>query len=356
MPPFPGYLTVVYPEMLVTAVALAGLAWLARGGGARHAAFAGVLLAAGALFRETLLLAFPLYFLVLTPRARWRGFLPALVATLLLGVAPLSRDRAVHPNALYPSVLMEARRSPDPVGTFTGVLLQNVETNLRMVTEAAPFSSAEDATLLFLFALIVVAALGYRRLPPPARRFAAGTFLSLAVLTAAVLVLYVVRERGGVWGGVRAYMCWAPVLLLLVCGQVAALPRRARAAIAVAALAVFLGLDQWHLYRFYRYKRADLEDQDRNARYLEKYIGNEAPHRIVSRSFIYGYEHYPVEVVWSLPRDREELVALEKAIDYEYFSIHEKHPIRLHLVQNPRYLRVNKDDKGAEFIIWRRLY
>jgi hypothetical protein len=356
MPPFPGYLTVVYPEIVITFVLLAGLAWLARGGGTRHALAAGALLASGALFRETLLLAVPLYFVTLPPRAFWRGFVPGLAVTLLVGVAPFSRDRAVHPNALYPSVFMEAQRSADPVGTFTRVVLQNVRTNAQMVTEAAPWSSAEDATLVFLAVLIALPAVFWRRLPEPARRFAAGTWASLAVLLAAVLVLYVVRERGGVWGGVRAFMCWAPVLLLLVCGGVAALPGRARVAVLVLAVGLFLGLDKWQIYRFYRYKRADLEDQDRNARYLEKYIGNEAPHRIVSRSFIYGYEHYPVEVVWSLPRDREELTALENAVDYEYFAIHEKHPIRLYLIQNPRYLRVNKDDKGAEFILWRRLY
>ena len=46
------------------------------------------------------------------------------------------------------------------------------------------------------------------------RRLAAATFVSLGLLAVAVVSLYVVRERGGVWGGVRALMPWCPVLLV----------------------------------------------------------------------------------------------------------------------------------------------
>ena len=91
---------------------------------------------------------------------------------------------------------------------------------------------------------------------------------------------------------------------------------------------------------------------DRFARYVDRY----GPARIASRSFTYGLSHWPVEVIWSLPADYDELTRLEKAIGYDFLIIHEKHPIRLYLVGNPRYLRINKDDKGAEFLIWRRLY
>jgi hypothetical protein len=30
-------------------------------------------------------------------------------------------------------------------------------------------------------------------------------------------------------------------------------------------------------------------------------------------------------------------------------------PLRLHLIRNPRYVRVNKADRGAELLIFRRL-
>ena len=63
-----------------------------------------------------------------------------------------------------------------------------------------------------------------------------------------------------------------------------------------------------------------------------------------------------MEVIWSLPRDGAELAALNQAIPYEFLAIHEKSDLRRFLVDNPRYVRVNRDDRGAEFLIWRRLY
>jgi hypothetical protein len=362
MPPFPGYLTVAYPELVVTFVFLAGLAWLVRvdgageGGSGHHAVVAGVLFALGGLFRETLWLAFPLYALALPQARLWRRFLPAALVTFLVVIMPLGRHRAIHPNALYPGVLMEARRAPEPVRYVVDVLVRNVSTNVRLAFEAAPGSRVEDAVLAFLAALVVLSFLAWRSLPASSRVWLKGLWLSLGALTAAVFVLYVVRERGGVWGGVRAYMTWAPILLVMAVAALARVRVPWRGAALVLAVGVFLFLDQWQLYWFGRYKASDLEDQERNAAYLARYIEADHPRRIVSRSFVYGFRHYPMEVVWGVPWDIAELEALEKVVDFEYLSIHEKHPLRLYLIQNPRYLRVNKDDKGAEFLIWRRLY
>jgi hypothetical protein len=61
LPPFAVDYSVVYPEIVVSFVFLAGIAWLVRGRVTLHAAVAGVLFALGALFRETLLAAFPVY-------------------------------------------------------------------------------------------------------------------------------------------------------------------------------------------------------------------------------------------------------------------------------------------------------
>jgi hypothetical protein len=356
LPPFPGYVAVAYSEIVVTLAFLAGIAWLARDGGGVHAAAAGVLFVLGGVFRETLWIALPVYFLRLPRRWFWRAFLPAAALTFAAVIVPLSRDRAIHPNALYPGVLMEAQRSADPIRTFITVLVSNVGTNVRLALESAPFSRAEDGVLLFLAALAAASLLAWGVLSKEARAWAVGVWLSLAFLTVAVFVLYVVRERGGVWGGVRAYMTWAPLLLLLVVTRAAAWRPAVRWPVLGLALLLFIGLDRWQIYWFGRYKGSDYEDQDRNARYLERYIAAAHPHRIVSRSFVYGHRHYPIEVVWGLPQDADELAKLEQAIDYEFLSIHEKHALRPHLVQNPRYERVNKDDRGAEFLIWRRVY
>ena len=128
-------------------------------------------------------------------------------------------------------------------------------------------------------------------------------------------------------------------------------------AAALAAVAAgSIGLDLWQVRFFNRYKSTDLEDQARAAAYLSKYLAPYQPHRIAARSFLYGLEHYPVEVIWSLPRDGRELAALNEKISYEFLAVHEKSPLRAVLVDNPRYVRINREDRGAEFLIWRRLY
>src|SRR6266851_1047501 len=357
LPPFPGYLFVAYPEIVVSFVFLAGLAVLVHARGWAGAAAAGALFGAGALFRETLLLALPLYLVRVPPRTRWRAFAPAAAATFVLVVVPFARDRAVHPNALYPSVLEEARASAHPFSALVQALTANTATNLRDIARMDPDTSAEDAVLALVVLLALTAALGARRLGPESRRLAGATLVSLALLTAAVLTLYVVRERGGVWGGVRAYMAWMPLLVIFATPLLFA-PRR-RAVTLVLALVVAAGalaLDRWQVRFFNRYKGSDLEDQARNATYLSRYLDAYHPHRIVARSFLYGFQHYPVEVIWSLPRDGRELAALNQAISYEFLAIHEKSPLLGVLRDNPRFLRVNREDRGAELLIWRRLY
>jgi hypothetical protein len=357
LPPFPGYLHIVYPEILVAFAQLAALTWLVHARGIAGAIVAGVLYAGGALVRETLLVSLPVFFVRLPRRDFWRGFAPAAVATLLLVVAPLSRDRAVHPNALYPSVLEEARRSDAPLRTLATTVWRNVETNVRLGGAASPRTNPEDAVLLLMVALAAAALVARWRRPPESRRLTDATLLSLALLLAAVLALYVVRERGGVWGGVRAFMPWTPVLLVLAMPLVFA-ARRAVVAIALCAAmaAGFLALDRWQCYFFYRYKYADHEDQDRAATYMSKYLDPYRPTRVAARAFLYGLTHYPVEVVWSLPRDGPELKALNDAVPYDFLVIHEKSPLRFTLIDNPRFLRMNKDDRGAEFLVFRRLY
>ncbi|HET7747044.1 MAG TPA: hypothetical protein VFM29_07060, partial [Vicinamibacteria bacterium] len=304
LPPFAGYLGVVYPEHVVALAFLAAVAVTLHAETGRMAALAGVLFALGAVFRESLLAGFPIALAALPRPLLLRRWLPAAAATLLLVVAPLSRERAVHPNALYPSVSEEARASDAPVGTVLAAVGRNVATNARLTAAADPATRAEDAVLLFLLALAVAAAASAAfRLPPPARRLAWATLASLAVLTAAVLTLYVVRERGGVWGGVRAYMPWAPLLLVLATPLLFAWRRRAVALVLAAAAGfAFTRLDEWQVRFFNRYKATDHEDQLRNERYLSAQLDRFRPTRILSRSFLYGHTHYPVEVIWSLPR------------------------------------------------------
>jgi hypothetical protein len=356
VPPWPGYLFVAYPEIVVGFVFLAGLAWLLRSGGWAHAAVAGGLWAAGALFRESLLLALPMYLVRLPRRLALRAFAPAAGLTLLL-LVPLGAHRAVHPNALFPSALEEARRSAEPFATLAGTVRRNIELNLQLTAAADPRQSPEDAVLLLMAALAILAAAALPSLPARSRVFGAAALASLAALAVALVLFYVVRERGGVWGGVRAAMPWAPLLVVLATPLAFRLPHRAATlGLLLAVGAGFCAVDRSQIRFLNHYKAANLEDQDRHATYMARYLDRFQPQRVVARNFVYAFRRYPVEVVWSLPRDMAELRALENALPFEFLVIHENSPLRLGLIDNPRYLRVNKEDRGAELLIWRRLY
>jgi hypothetical protein len=355
-PPWPGYLFVAYPEIVVAFVFLAGLAWLLRGGGAPHAAVAGALWALGALFRESLLIALPMYLVRLPRRLALRAFAPAAALTLL-ALVPLAAHRAVHPNALFPSLLEDARRSADPAGTLAGALRRNVALNLHLAAAADPLRNPEDTVLLVTVVLALLAAAALPLLPRRGRTFGIAALVSLAALGAAVLFFYVVRERGGVWGGVRAALPWVPLLVVLAVPLAfRARPRPLALGLLLAAGLAFAAIDRQQVRFLNHYKAANLEDQTRYARYIADYVERYHPQRIVARVFVYAFWHYPVELIWSPPRDMAELHALESALPFDFLVIHETSPLRLGLIGNPRYLRVNKDDRGAELLIWRRLY
>jgi len=356
LPPFPAYLFVAYPEIAITFVLLGGILWVLWGDGSLRAVISGVLFGASPLFRETLLLALPI-FVARMKKRELLFFLPATLTTLALVVYPLSRGRALHPNAIYPSVLEQAQHSGSPFPTLLGALLRNAADNFRLVKEANPWRNPEDMALAFFALLTLAAVFSLHLLPAPSRRLAIAIFVSLALLGGATLALYVVRERGGVWGGVRVCMAWAPLLLVLAT-PVLFRPKGPwlRACVLSATFAGFLALDFEQTYFVFRYKQSDHEDQERNAGALSRYIDRYHPQRIVSRSFTYGLSHYPVEVVWSLPADQQELKALESRLPFDFLVLHERSPLRSAVVQNPRYLRLNADERAPEFLIYRRIF
>ncbi|MEO5761775.1 MAG: hypothetical protein ABIR28_05615 [Vicinamibacteria bacterium] len=119
LPPYPGYLAVVYPEH-VTAAALLALVAAAAWVEGRVATFIlGFLMGVSLLFRETLLFAGPLFAGLLGLRRTLRFFVPGFLLALLTVLPPLSTHRAVHPNALYPSAVIAALESSDHVGRLT---------------------------------------------------------------------------------------------------------------------------------------------------------------------------------------------------------------------------------------------
>ncbi len=355
LPPYPGYLAIAYPEHL-TAAALMMLVTAGVWVESRLATFLlGFLLGVSLLFRETLLFATPLLAGLLGIRRTTRFFLPGLLLSLVTILPPLSENRAIHPNALYPSVISEALKRPEPIMSLTATLVENARTNLDLLLTSNPRERAEDAVLLFLLGVGLLALLASFRLEARVRSFVRATLLSTVLLFAAMVVIYVVRERGGVWGGVRALMPMAPLLLIGLCGIRTG---RVQTGVLLAALiSTSLFLDSWQIAFFNRYKGTNLEDQDRAATFIEERTRRFAPRRVVGgRYFQYGFRNFPVEVVWSGAHDMGSLNRLYAKFPFDFVVIHRRSSMRFDLRKDLRYEWLNAEEgQAAEYQIYRRV-
>jgi hypothetical protein len=353
-PPFPGYLAIVFPEHVTWTALIATLALAARVTSPAATALAGALAGLSWLYRETLLFALPVFVALLGARRAARQFLPGLAAALILVVAPLARDRAVHPNALYPSAVTEALRSDAPVARLTETILANATWNLRLLFSSDP-SRAEDATLLFLLGVILAGALAHLRGATERATLVRAAALSTALLFVAMIFLYVVRERGGVWGGVRALM---PMVPLFVIGLVGAIRSRVLllAMLFVWTLVGFQIGDR-QIRAFNRDKQVAIEDQTRAADFIEERSRRFLPRRVVGgRYFLYGYRNFPVEVVWSGIHETADLDRVHRVAPFDLVVLHRRSPIRFDLRKDPRYEWVNRDEgQPAEYHLFRRV-
>ena len=355
LPPYAGYLAVAYPEHITAAALMAIVATAAWVESGVAVFLLGLALGASLLFRETLIFATPILIYLLGLRKAARFFLPGLAVAIAVLLPPLSRNRAIHPNALYPSVVGEALKSPEPLTRLLTVITSNARTNLQLFFSSNPLERAEDAVLLFIIGLGVIALLASFRLEGRLRDFVRATAFSSVILFAAMVVVYVVRERGGVWGGVRALMPMAPLFVIGLCGiRTGARPTAALAGTLVA-LSVFLS--SWQVTFFNRYKGSNLEDQDRAARFIEDRTRRIAPRRVVGgRYFQYGYKNFPVEVVWSGVNDMSDLKSLYAKYPFDMVVIHRRSPMRFDLRKDSAYEWVNAaEGQAAEYQIYRRV-
>jgi len=355
LPPYPGYLAIAYPEH-ATAAALMVLAAAAAWTKGRAGAFMlGFGLGISLLFRETLLFAVPLLGALLGLSRTLRFFVPGLLLALVTVLPPLSAKRAIHPNALYPSVIGEALKTQEPVTSLVNALTDNVRTNLELLFTSNPIERAEDAVLLFLLLLGASSLVASSGLEPRLKNFVRGTAITTLLLFAAMVVVYVVRERGGVWGGVRALMPLAPLFVIGLCGV--KVGKAATGVVAVALVCTSLFLNSWQIAFFNRYKATNLEDQNRAARFIEERTRRFAPRRVVGgRYFQYGFRNFPVEVVWSGADDMGALNQLYVKAPFDFVVIHRRSTMRFDLRQDPRYEWVNADEgQAAEYQIYRRV-
>lgn len=355
LPPYPGYLAVAYPEHVTAAALLALVAAAVRVRGRTGAFLVGVLLGASLLFRETLLFAAPLLAHLVGRKRAAQAFLPGLVLCGVTLLPPLSAHRAVHPNALYPSVISEALKSPEPWTRLRSAIAENARVNLDLLLSSSPRERAEDAVLFFLLGLGLLAGLASFRLREGERSFVRATLLSAALLFAAMVVLYVVRERGGVWGGVRALMPLGPLFMIGLCGL--RLPRWGAGLLVAGLVSLSLFLNSWQIAFFNRYKAADVEDQARATRFIEERTRKFAPRRVVGgRYFQYGYRNFPVEVVWSGADNASSLNRLYQEFPFDFVVIHRSSAMRFDLRRDPRYEWLNADEgQPAEYQIYRRV-
>lgn len=355
LPPYPGYLAIAYPEHVTASafVALVAAAvWTTTSAGAL---LLGLLAGVALLFRETLLFALPIFVQQFGVRRFVRFFLPGLALAAVTVLPPLSARRAIHPNALYPSVITEAFKSPDPISTLVLQVIDNARTNLEFLFTSNPVARAEDAVLLFLIALFLSGLGASFTLESRQRGFARAALISTALLFAAMIVIYVVRERGGVWGGVRALMPLAPLMVVALCGL--KVGRLTSGALIGGVICLSLFLNSWQIAFFNRYKSTNLEDQDRAATFIEERTKRFAPRRVVGgRYFQYGFRNFPTEVVWSGANTMADLNRLYPKAPFDFVVIHRRSTMRFDLRKDPRYEWLNAaEGQAAEYQIYRRV-
>jgi hypothetical protein len=358
LPPFPGYLYVAFPELLLPLLLLAGV-WLSSGGvGAGRAALAGALYGVGPLFRENLLIALPIYAVLLPGRLLLRAFLPAAATVAALVYAVFGPGRAQLPNDVYPAILFESLRSARPAATLWRALEANVGHNLGLLAGARPWDNPEDGVLLLLLLLTLAAAGGALALRGRVRRVGLAAAASMLLVGVAVVVLYAVRATGRPWAGVRQFMAWQPLLLVFAVAGAWRL-RRGRGPVLAAAAGVCLALSLSHV-RFVNeeWKGRDLRRSRSFVRHVGPWLDPLQPKRIAVRSnnaFLYGLTRYPVEVIWPI-RSLDELAAVERVVQFEFLVLPRSAPMLAYLEGNARYRHLNTHDPDGRFYIWQRLY
>lgn len=360
----PAYLPFVFwvlPEVILGTLLLAGLVLAVRGGDrAWGAVLAALAVGLGLLVRESMAFGLPAVVAVLWRRGRLRAFAATLVVFVALVQLPLSRHRAPGgvnfwdaptdgPRRGGFAVVHAARRGDLPA--MLGYAWARVRGNARLLGH----TGASELAILALFVLIPAwALLGRRSGGLLARRCLLGLIAGWAGLLASLVVLFVV----GRWSGLRYLAFFMPPLLPWAARTVDE-PRAARArwAVPAALAAACLTLDAQVLRVHNAYKASRQTRQEGISSYLERAIGTRPITRVaVPNGWRFGLEHYPVEVISSLPQTSRELRLLERAVWFDYLVLAADSPLAGEWDARPgRYLRVNLGDPTAQLNVYRRL-
>jgi hypothetical protein len=219
----------------------------------------------------------------------------------------------------------------------------------------APATSWTERGFLAVFAAIVAAALaGFKTFDARQRRYVAALLLAWIALALVLFGVYVVVR----WSGFRYMMFLMPAFLppAMWCLDESTRPR-ARYAFAVVLGAVSLALLPPTLaiantFKGPRLKRADLLDA-----YLKRHVDVDTAKRIVlPKGFSFGFQHYPLEVVTTLPSGGGgQLRALERAVDFDYLILPGGHELSQEYHERQRYRLLNGDEANPPYEIYKRL-
>lgn len=351
----PGLLPYVFWAMAECTLAAGVLAtlWLAARSQGRALAglAAGVALGLAFLVRESAVFVLPAALVLTRERAR-RFAVVGFAAVLLLVYAPLSRHRAPGgANFWQPTSgrafgfqSVEAVRQ-GRIAAAVGHVRARVAGNLREL--ASPSTTWSERGILAAYVLVALAAAAAaRRGLPPLRRYVLALLAVVVVVVALLFAVYVVVQ----WSGFRYAMFLVPPLL-----AAAVADRRFRpavlAVVGMAGLALVVPTRQvLDTYKASRQRR-----QAAIAEYVDRHVPL-APQRIaLPNGWVYGWRHYPTEVISSVPGDRSRLRRLEQAIWFDYLVLAGDDPLRREMDERIRYRRVNPDEAEPPLAIYQRL-
>jgi hypothetical protein len=359
----PAYLAYVYWAMAEVVLGFFVLLtlWLAARHGAHLGGAALTALAAGStmIVRESVLFIVPAILVLLRG---WRQRLVFLAVGGLFTVAvyaPLSRHRAPGGANFWAPTGGDAfgfeavqAASRGLVGRTLERLLHRTADNAReLMKPETPWTERGFLAMSFLLAAASLA--GWKSFDRRQRLYVAALLAAWIALVLVLFGVYVVVR----WSGFRYMMFLTPAFLPPALASV----ESARTALGRYGFAALLGasgllLEQATLSIVNPFKASRLQRAERLAEYLERRIDVRQARRIVlPKGFSFGYKHYPLEVITSLPSGGGgQLRVLERQLDYEYLLLPGGHELSAEYRARQRYQLLNADEAEPPFEIYRR--
>jgi 4-amino-4-deoxy-L-arabinose transferase-like glycosyltransferase len=326
LPPLTGYVHSAMAELpLVLLGGACCAAWCRALAGPHRLlpALMAVLLGLGTMFRESFLAFLPACLFVLwrwPPPHRARalaGFGLTFAAFALLVLLPQASARAPYPNFL--STMLEGGAAH----ALTSAIPAHAAWNLSRIPFPGAHSSGWTFTIQYLAGLLLP--LACLRVGGPARRVAAFVLAGYLATLAGLVGVYPFRARepagagplpGVYWSGVRAFIVLSAPSVLLAALALRRLPRRWQRAGATALALGTLAFVSARANSALAEDRQVAYDFDQPfSRMVAASTAALRPRTVVAdMAFLYGWEAYPVSVIWRATADPVEIAGLERVV------------------------------------------